>query len=295
MFMRKTKPARGPAQPWSAQQLLALLVAVIAAALVAAVGLGYLIVSSLHGSSSGSEAAATYEVKAKPIAQMFSTTAQGQSRRDAVAASTMPSFPDSASAPTSPAQTPNTTIHIPASTSIGPQNVPTGFPHTPQGADAQLGALLSTVWSQMSIQTTTSVYNAWSLPGGIGASQWQPFIVMMSFLDSVGQGSGTMPPGVSASAIPAAAITKGTDGPDWTLSCVLMTFTASGGSKTESAGIGDCERMQWVNDPTIAGVGGRWEIAPGVTPAAAPNTWPGSPASQQAGWQTWQQPGSVGN
>ena len=49
---------------------------------------------------------------------------------------------------------------------------------------------------------------------------------------------------------------------------------------TARIGYGHCERMTWHED--------RWMIAPGVPPAKAPPTWPGSALALQAGWRTWQ-------
>ena len=60
-----------------------------------------------------------------------------------------------------------------------------------------------------------------------------------------------------------------------TVACVLLDVRAA--LKNEARmGYGTCERMQWSGD--------RWLIGPGVPPAQAPSTWPGSDASVQAGW-----------
>jgi hypothetical protein len=85
-------------------------------------------------------------------------------------------------------------------------------------------------------------------------------------------------PGSQVTVEPAAALVKGTDGPDWVTACVLFRVTASyrrGGR----VAFGHCERMQWV--------GGRWMIAPGQPPAPAPSTWPGTELANEAGWRTW--------
>ena len=71
---------------------------------------------------------------------------------------------------------------------------------------------------------------------------------------------------------------KATDGPDWTIACVLVDVRAVIAQEARMA-YGYCERMQWA--------GNRWLIAPGTPPADAPSTWPGTDLAFQAGWQTW--------
>ncbi len=55
---------------------------------------------------------------------------------------------------------------------VGPAGVPSGFPHTPEGAVAQLAAIEVTVVEAMSIPTAHQVHAAWTLPGGVGAGEW---------------------------------------------------------------------------------------------------------------------------
>src|SRR3546814_15456525 len=85
-------------------------------------------------------------------------------------------------------------------------------------------------------------------------------------------------PSSSVSLEPAAALVKGTDGPDWTTVCVLMKVTASYKQEGQIA-FAHCERMQWV--------GGRWMPAPGAPPAPAPATLPGPQLPPGAGWRPW--------
>jgi hypothetical protein len=98
-----------------------------------------------------------------------------------------------------------------------------------------------------------------------------------SFLNSSGMGE-ALGPDAAVTVEPTAALVKGTDGPDWAVVCVLMKVSATYRSQAQ-AGWGHCERMQWV--------GGRWMVAPGRPPAAAPATWPGSGLAVKAGWRTW--------
>ena len=80
---------------------------------------------------------------------------------------------------------------------------------------------------------------------------------------------------------PVGAMVKGTDGPDWLVSCVLLDVSATIRAEARM-GWGHCARMQWAD--------GRWQIAPGAPPAPAPSAWPGSNAAVAAGWLTWAGP-----
>ena len=136
----------------------------------------------------------------------------------------------------------------------------------------------------MSLATTGEVYQAWALPGGSGPEAWALTTSVRAFLQGVGtEATANMSRDESVLiwVEPAAAIIKGTDGPDWTLACVLVTLTASLEREVQ-IGYGHCERMQWV--------GGRWMIAPGTPPTPAPSAWPGSRSADEAGWATWTTP-----
>ena len=56
-------------------------------------------------------------------------------------------------------------ITVPAATTVGPADVPTGFPRTPQGAVGQLAAIDTTVLTAMSIAHTRAVHR------GVGAAR----------------------------------------------------------------------------------------------------------------------------
>ena len=144
----------------------------------------------------------------------------------------------------------------------------TGFPHTPEGAIGQLAQIDLAVLQSMSLSTAEEVYNAWALPGGVRAEDWWITASVRAFLSSTGMGE-VKDPSASVTLEPAAALVKGTDGPDWATVCVLMKVTATYKSEGQIA-FAHCERMQWV--------GGRWMVAPGAPPAPAPATWPGTAA-----------------
>lgn len=215
----------------------------------------------------------------------------GEARRNAIAAAPMLNVDPAAMYPATPTAVIAPPFAIPASRGLGPEGVPTGFPRTPAGAVAQLGAIGSRVFTTMSMPVVTSIYRDWAIPGGRGAGSWPLTADVQQFLSGA-QATSTMPAGVTITAIPAGAIVKGTDSPDWVLACVLWQISETGGQPV-SLGYGYCERMQWTPVPNAlpgAGPGGRWEIAPGTPAAPAPNTWPGTAIAAQAGWRTWSAP-----
>lgn len=266
---------------WSRNRLLAILASAGVVALFLVAGFGYAVYLAIHsavtGTSPGEQPTLTSQ-------QMNSDTALGEEHRDQIAAQPMLTVDADAMKPTTPTTQLAKSIEIPEATTTGPDDVPTGFPHTPEGAIGQLAALSQTVLSSMSVSTAHHVYDDWAMPGGVGADEWQMTANVTSFLGAAGMGP-DMSAGATVSAIPAGAQVKGTDGPDWTVACVLFEVDATISSQS-SIGYGTCERMQW-NPDSPSEAGGRWMIAPGTPPMPAPNTWPGSALALKAGWLTW--------
>jgi hypothetical protein len=268
---------------WSRNRLLAILASAGVVALFLVAGFGYAVYlaigSAVTGTSPGEQPTLTSQ-------QMNSHTALGEEHRDQIAAQPMLTVGANAMKPTTPTTQLAKPILIPEATITGPGDVPTGFPHTPEGAIGQLAALSQTVLASMSVATAHQVYDDWAMPGGVGADSWQMTANVTSFLGAAGMGP-TMSTGATVSPIPAGAQVKGTDGPDWTVACVLFEVDATISSQS-SIGYGTCERMQWNPDggPGNA-AGGRWMIGRGAPPMPAPNTWPGSALALKAGWLTW--------
>lgn len=210
------------------------------------------------------------------------------SRRNAIAAESMLTVELPDSRPTTAVPQTADPIEVPPASVVGPAGVPSGFPRTPEGAVGQLAALATTVLEQMSLPKTAAVHRAWVLPGAVPADRWELTRHVRAFLAAAGASTELGAAGV-VTAVPAAGLVKGSDGPDWVLGCVLLEVRASIVVEARM-GYGHCERLQWHPDPRatathgIAG-GGRWMIAPGEPPAAAPSTWPGSDASRRAGWR----------
>lgn len=210
-----------------------------------------------------------------PAQQMSSGAADGDSVRDRIAAEPMFAVAESAARTPEVAVALPPAVALPDSDGVGPVGVVSGFPRTPLGAVAQLAAIDGHVLTAMSVPTAVATYEAWALPGGVGAADWAQTSNVRAFLAAAQQPGEAKDPVTFVSAIPAAYQIKGMDGDSWLVACVLFDVTAR---IAESArmGYGTCERMQW----TAQG----WRIAGGIPPAPAPSTWPGSSLSVQAGW-----------
>jgi hypothetical protein len=264
--------SRRPAEAWGRVRLLLILGAAVLVVVVLVAGLVL---------------AGTYAVTGAPqegrsrspqsIGEKLPATPAG---RDAIAAAPMLQVDRQAGLPTAPAAVPGPTMRIPSSTGVGRAGVAAGFPHTPEGAVGQLAAIGTGVLQGMSIPYINDVYHQWAMAGGVGVAEWPMTHNVQAFLGAARMGQET-DRAVSVVAIPAAGQVKGVDGPDWAVACVLFEVRATI-SVEARIGYGYCERMQWHNR--------RWMIAPGVPPAQAPSTWPGSELSIRAGWRTWVDP-----
>jgi hypothetical protein len=266
MFRRQPRrESSAEVAPLSRHQLLAVLGVLVLVGGVLLYGLGFTLVSCFAARPASSNA----------------TVAVGQAdgngqRRDLVAAAPMAVVADDAGTTPQVAISLPSATRLPVASLVGASGVPSGFPHTPLGAVAQLAAIEVRVLSAMSLPLAVDVYDNWALPGGVGAADWSQTRNVQSFLTHSRQSSNVLDPGTLVSVAPAAVQIKGIDGPDWLVACVLLDVRAA--LKNEARmGYGTCERMQWASD--------RWLIGPGTPPAEAPSTWPGSDASVKAGWQ----------
>ena len=208
------------------------------------------------------------------------TGAVAADTRDRIAAQPMASVAPDAARSTAPSAELARSIDVPVATIDGPAGVHTGFPHTPEGAVGQLAAIEVRVIEAMSIPVAHEVHQAWAMPGGVNAAQWELTTSVQAFLSASGQEGNAKDETTMVAAVPAAAQVKGTDGPDWVLACVLLDVRASIVADAR-IGWGHCERMVWTGD--------RWLIGPGLPPAIAPSTWPGSQPAIDAGWLRWQE------
>ena len=265
---------------WGRPRLLATLAAGVVAALLFVVGLGLALFSGLRSTGG--------DTRPQVAATGVNATRAGPVPRDQVAARPMLQVGPEDARGGVPAAVAGPVIRVPAATGLGPAQVPTGFPRTPEGAVGQLAAIETTVLQGMSIAQANHVYDRWALPGGAGMANWALTKNVQNFLASAGQRQ-NMDATVAVRATPAAAQVKGTDGPSWVLACVLLDVRATITAEAR-IGYGYCERMQWqvgTGGGAENSAAGRWMIAPGAPAAPAPSTWPGTELAFQAGWRTW--------
>lgn len=282
---------------WGRRRLVSGLALLLVAALMLLVGLGYAAYYAIAPDSAagpaGRGAVATSEQA--PLGGIpHQAGGSGDDRRDRLAAAPMMPVSPSHAQPAPPATRPAEPMTIPAATGAGPAGVLTGFPKTPQGAVGQLAAIEATVLQAMSIPIAHDVYDAWALPGGVGAEQWSMTGNVHTFLTAARMGP-EKDARTAVYATPVGAQVKGSDGPDWVLACVLLEVDAVIEQVSQIA-YGHCERMQWHEEPASpngaaasSAAEGRWMIAPGHAAAAAPSTWPGTARAIAAGWQRWDQ------
>lgn len=260
---------------WGRRRLLAILATAVVVAVLVLAGLiraAYLAVTGFDADESADQR--SFTVITSPDDE---STARGSAYRDEVAAAPMLSVPEQAMLPGETVRNGPAGIEIPTGDAPGPAQIETGFPRTPHGAIAQLAQIDLAVLQTMSLPSAEEAYQAWALPGGIGAERWWITQSVAAFLTSTSMGQ-VIDAGTWVEVEPAAALVKGTDGPDWVVACVLFKVTATYRQEAEIA-FAHCERMQWV--------GGRWMIAPGLPPAPGPSTWPGTQLAHRAGWHPW--------
>lgn len=254
-MLKPNREVVDPNQQWSRGKLLALAVGVAIGFVVVVMGLVLALSQALRPPSAAPSASPL------PTAAGSATVVGGV--RDAAAAAPLPSSAASSGE-----------LLLPQPSRLGGVGgVASGFPHTGEGAVAQLADIDLTVLSTMRPEVARSSYQAWALPGGVGADAWILTVHVEAFQDTLAR-AGLNNPTVTAS--PAAGMITATDGPDWVIACVLMDVRAT--LRTEARlGWGHCERMQWAD--------GRWQIAPGVPPTQPDSVTLGAPAATAAGWR----------
>lgn len=265
------------ATSWSRPRLIGILATALVIAVILLIGLTYSLGAAVRSINSDQPTGEHHREGEERLA------AAGPGRRDQIASSPMLKVPADAMSPAAPAAEGTdrpTPIQVPAGDLVGPASVVTGFPQTPEGAVGQLAQIEATVLQSMSLATAEQVHAAWALPGGVAADDWGLTLSVRAFLTSTAMGEST-DAAATVTVEPVAGQIKGVDGDAWVTACVLMKVTATYRSEAQVA-YGYCERMQWA--------GGRWMLAPGIPPAAAPSTWPGTTAAYDAGWRSWAGP-----
>jgi hypothetical protein len=199
--------------------------------------------------------------------------------RDAMAERPIPTASVDAARPGPLSTEPFDVMLLPSPRAVGPAAVATGFPHTTEGALAQLVAIDQAALQSASVPGAQAVIDAWAVPGGPTVESWSGVRAVAEMLTAAGlpaQGSPTLTVGAS----PAMGLIKGVVGRDYVVACVDFVVSATV-STTSRVAAADCQRMVWVEDAR----GRRWMVGPGAEPAPSPSVWPGTDAAHEVGYQ----------
>lgn len=265
-----------PSTEWTRLRLQILLGAGAVVVLALVVGGAWSVINLLTGSTPGDTSAG-------------SGSGTATSAQDRLADKPLPAAPVEAAQPGGDLSTGNTgTLQIPPPMQVGDVGVATGYPHTPQGALAQMAAIDSTALSSASVKIAQDVITHWAAPGGPTPESWSGVKGLATLLGSAGL-SADAQNGITIGVEPKMGFIKGTVGSDFVVPCVDFIITVTlPGAQPQQVAAADCQRMVWQEDST----GGRWVIGPGDEPAEAPSLWPGSQASFDAGYQWLEVPQS---
>ncbi|WP_375504469.1 hypothetical protein [uncultured Jatrophihabitans sp.] len=211
--------------------------------------------------------------------------------RDELAAKAMRSVSDDASHPSAVSSANPGVITIPAATATGPAQVPTGFPHTPAGAMAQLAAIDQVAFQSGSLTQARAVIESWAVHGGPTASSWSLITGMTDLFNQMGvAGSGSGQLALVLTLLMGQV--KGSVGADFVIPCVDFELDVTL-QQTARGADADCQRMVW--QTTTAGstqygmAGGRWMIGAGFEPAEAPSVWPDTDLAIAVGYRDLRQ------
>jgi hypothetical protein len=279
MFSRRARTSRQIT--WSRQKMLALLTGALLTSLVLMIGMVLAVVYALHptqhvSSDSRTAATAATQRSSKASSERPDVPAADGDARDALAAAPMPTVDEQASHPAPISETdPGTPILLPAATAIGAADVPTGFPHTPRGALAQLAAIDQTAFQSGSLVGVRAVIAVWALPGGPTTTSWSGVTAMRTLLDAAGLSGGGSPQ-LALVLTPLMGQIKGSVGPDFVIPCIDFELDLTL-SQTSRGAIADCQRMTWAGD--------RWLIGAGTEPATAPSVWPDTDTAINVGYR----------
>jgi hypothetical protein len=259
-----------PQAEWTRRKLQVLLGVGVGVVLAMVAGVVWSVVNVLTAASTGDGAG-----------DGAGADGSGQSEQDQLANKPLPAAQLEAAQPGSLSSGKTGTLRIPAPMQVGPAAVATGFPHTPEGALAQLAAIDTTALTSASVRVAQEVITAWAASGGPTSENWSGVKAVAALLESAGMssdGAGSLTIGAE----PKMGFLKGTVGEDFVIPCIdfIVTATTTTGQSQQVAAA-DCQRMLWEDNAA----GGRWVIGPGEEPAAAPSLWPGSQESFDAGYE----------
>jgi hypothetical protein len=252
--------------------MLALLIAAGVCAVVLLVGLVLAIAYSVHP---------VRHTASNPTTPTGAQPQPGQAipggdARDALASKPMRGVDEDASHPAPVSdRDPGAPITLPAPIKTGPAQVPTGFPHTPEGAMAQLAAIDQVALQSGSLVGARDVITAWAQPGGPTRSTWSVIQGLNTLFDEAGLSGGGSPQ-LALVLTPLMGQIKGSIGADFVIPCVDFELDVTL-DQTARGATADCQRMVWS--------GGRWMIGPGSEPATPPSVWPDTDLSIDVGYR----------
>ncbi len=275
--MARERSGRAPHDvQWSRRRLLALLALAALTSSLLVVGLVLAVLHALDPTGQATSVGSSTEgSKQAPEIEPTGPATEAEAR-DALAAEPMPAVPESASRPAPVSnRDPGPPIVLPRATGTGPAGVPTGFPHTPEGAMAQLAAIDQTALQSGSLSGARAVIAAWALPGGPTTTSWSGVEAMRTLLTATGLSGGGSPQ-LAVVLTPLMGQIKGSVGPDFVVPCVDFELDVTL-QQTARGAIADCQRMVWHLD--------RWMIGPGDDPALPPSVWPGTDLAISVGYR----------
>lgn len=248
------------------------IIAALALALLA--GLAYSVASTLSRDATEPDTAPADRPSTPRVGEVATSESTAIGPRDELAAEPMLQLAPSAARPQPlVTDTAGPPIALPAATDTSGL-VATGFPHTTEGALAQLAAIDALALRDLDPAQLRRVH-AWAAePGAVPLQGWTPFVAATAALGAAGAPKGTAD--LTSTFTPVAGQIKGSVGRDFVVACVLGEWQVTY-RETSSAGAADCQRMAWVE--------GRWRIGAGDQPAYAPSAWPGSADAVRAGWR----------
>lgn len=197
---------------------------------------------------------------------------------DTVASTPMVAFSVEAAQPhTLSPRTAGAAIDLPPAT-VRTGAVPQGFPHTPEGALAQLKALDETGMQGLDPAAYELAWQELASPGA-PASAAVGLVRAARAARSTGGLDATGPvDGLTSTYQVDAGLIKGTaDDGNFVVPCVLGELSVITTNSARRVGLGDCQAMRWV--------GGRWRISPTALPSAASCAWPGTEEAVTAGYR----------
>lgn len=270
-----------PQTEWTRRKLQLLLGAVVLVVLALVAGGAWTVISMLTGGPTSTHGAQT---------RTEGSRTTGGSAEDKLAEKRLPQATLEAAQPGDLSSGQTGTLEIPGATGVGPAAVASGFPHTPEGALAQLAAIDQAAISSASVRVAQEVIGQWALPGGPTAQTWSGVEGVTGLLAAAGMSSDAAG-SIQIEVEPSMGFIKGKVGEDFVIPCIdfIITATTAAGQPQRVAAA-DCQRMVWREDTssesaTTGAAGGRWMIGAGAEPAQAPSLWPGSQNSFDVGYQ----------